>query len=85
MELTDLKIKKKNIIKNILKLSVEGGDSAAHIGGALSSVDILTVLFFSIMNFDKGNHLNKNRDRFILSKGHACLVLYSALLEKKIF
>ena len=51
MELTDLKIKKKNIIKNILKLSVEGGDSAAHIGGALSSVDILTVLFFLLISW----------------------------------
>ena len=79
-----INIKRKLIIKNILKIAVEGGSSAAHLGGALSSVDVVTCLFFSIMNYHKDNYTSENRDRFILSKGHACLVLYSALLEKKI-
>ena len=84
MNLEELTVKKKILIKNILKIAVEGGSSAAHLGGALSSVDIITSLFFSIMNYDLNNYNNQKRDRFILSKGHACLVLYSALLEKKI-
>ena len=84
MNLEELTFKKKKLIKNILKIAVEGGSSAAHLGGALSSVDIITSLFFSIMNYNLNNYNNEKRDRFILSKGHACLVLYSALLEKKI-
>ena len=84
MDLEKFKTIRKSIIKNILKIAVEGGSSAAHLGGALSSVDIITSLFFSIMNYDSANYMNEKRDRFILSKGHACLVLYSALLEKKI-
>lgn len=84
MNLKELTVKKNILIKNILKIAVEGGSSAAHLGGALSSVDIITSLFFSIMNYDLNNYNNEKRDRFILSKGHACLVLYSALLEKKI-
>ena len=84
MDLEELNLKKKILIKNILKIAVEGGSSAAHLGGALSSVDIITSLFFSVMNYDLNNYNNEKRDRFILSKGHACLVLYSALLEKKI-
>jgi len=84
MDIEKLKIKRRSIIKNILKIAVEGGSSAAHLGGALSSADIVTCLFFSIMNYHKDNYTSENRDRFILSKGHACLVLYSTLLEKKI-
>ena len=84
MNLEELTFKKKKLIKNILKIAVEGGSSAAHLGGALSSVDIITSLFFSIMNYNLNNYNNEKRDRFILSKGHACLVLYSELLEKKI-
>ncbi len=84
MDLEKLEKIKKSIIKNILKIAVEGGSSAAHLGGALSSVNIIVTLFFSIMNYSKENYTKEGRDRFILSKGHACLVLYSALLEKKI-
>ena len=51
MDLEKLNIKRKSIIKNILKIAVEGGSSAAHLGGALSSVDVITCLFFSIMNY----------------------------------
>ena len=47
-------------------------------GGALSSVDILATLFGK-MNFNKNNFQNPERDRFILSKGHGCLVYYSIL------
>ena len=50
-----------------------------HIGGAMSTVDILAVLYGKIMRYDPQNPEDDNRDRFILSKGHACTGLYAAL------
>ncbi len=77
-----IKIFSQNVKKNIVQMSLEAGAASSHLGGALSSVDIISVLYSSIMNFDKKNYNKDKRDRFILSKGHACLVLYSALAEK---
>ncbi len=50
-----------------------------HIGGSLSSVDILTSLFFHVMRFDAARPLDPSRDRFILSKGHSVEGYYCAL------
>ncbi len=61
--------------KLILRMAFQAGAKSAHIGGALSSADIISVVFSSISNRKK-NGIN---DRFILSKGHSCLALYSAL------
>ncbi len=72
----------KKLRKNILYMAKVAGSNSSHIGGALSCVDLISVLFqkhFDFKNFD-----NHERDRFILSKGHACLALYSLLFEKKI-
>ncbi len=71
----------KNIRKKILQMAMEAGSSSAHIGGALSITDILSTLFFKIMKLDKKNPLSVSRDRFILSKGHACLAYYASLSE----
>jgi transketolase len=65
----------------ILELSVNAGKNGAHIGGSLSSVDLLTVLYSSILNLDFVNPQNKKRDRLILSKGHSALALFVALEE----
>ena len=73
------------IRKNILFAAFSAGAKSAHIGGALSIVEIISVLYENIMNFDVKNPLNDSRDRFILSKGHACLALYSVLAEKGFF
>ena len=73
-----------NVRKNILEMAVSAGASSAHFGGALSITEIISTLFAHQMKIDKKNPTWEERDRFILSKGHACLVLYSALLEKKI-
>ena len=73
-----------NIRKNILKAAYLAGSNSSHFGGALSSVDLLTVLYFLEMNLSKKNVNEQSRDRFILSKGHGCLGLYSTLVEKKI-
>lgn len=56
---------------------------ATH-GGSLSIADILAVLYFDEMNVSKDNIKDENRDRFVLSKGHAAPALYSTLLEKEI-
>ena len=71
----------KKLKKTILDMALHAGSNSAHIGGALSLTDIVACLYSSIMKIDKTNPENEDRDRFILSKGHACLVLYSALME----
>lgn len=64
--------------RNILKM-VHNAKSG-HIGGSLSSVELLVTLF-EIMKKDSKNHKNENRDRFVLSKGHASPVYYAVLAE----
>lgn len=56
-----------------------------HFGGSLSVVEILTVLYFSVMNVDENNPNLHLRDRFILSKGHGGPALYATLVEKGFF
>jgi len=58
---------------------------SGHPGGSLSAAEIMTALFFHEMNIDADNPKMEDRDKFILSKGHAAPVLYSALVEKGFF
>ena len=58
---------------------------AGHPGGSLSATDIVTALYFRIMRLDPQNPTWPDRDRFILSKGHACPVWYAALAERGYF
>ena len=67
--------------KNILEMAVAAGAGSAHFGGALSITEIVSILFAHQMKIDKKNPLWDERDRFILSKGHACLAYYAALSE----
>jgi len=67
--------------KNILEMAVSAGASSAHFGGALSITEIISTLFAYQMKIDKKNPNWEERDRFILSKGHACLAYYAALCE----
>lgn len=73
--------------KNIRKLSLEmvNRSKASHIGSALSMADILAVLYFDFMNLDAQKPSLQTRDRFILSKGHACVSLYATLALKDFF
>lgn len=57
---------------------------ASHIASALSIVDILAVLYGRVMNISPSLINSETRDRFILSKGHACVALYSTLAEMSI-
>lgn len=58
---------------------------SGHPGGSLSVVEILTALYFDEMNIDSSNPNMEDRDRFVLSKGHAAPALYSVLAEKGYF
>lgn len=68
-----------NIRKNSLKMVHKA--KASHIASALSITDILAVLYGNVMRIDVNNQSEPLRDRFILSKGHACVAVYSALAE----
>ena len=67
--------------KNILEMAVSAGSSSAHFGGALSITEIVSTLFGGQMKIDKKNPQWEDRDRFILSKGHAAIALYSVLAD----
>jgi len=69
--------------KHIITMNCHAG--SGHPGGSLSSVEIVAYLFTKEINFSPKNSRDINRDRFILSKGHSCLVLYAALAEKGFF
>ena len=69
--------KARSLRMEILKMLAEAG--SGHTGGSLSAADIVTVLYFSKMRHKPANPEWRERDRFILSKGHAAPVLYAAL------
>ena len=69
-----------NIRKNIIEMVTEA--KSGHVGGSLSAVEILTYLYFEEMNINEENINSKERDYFVLSKGHAAPVLYATLSEK---
>ena len=56
-----------------------------HPGGSLSAIDILTALYYNVLRLDSKNPEWEDRDRFILSKGHACPALYTILADKGFF
>jgi transketolase len=77
----------KHISIDIRKKIVEITHSAkgGHIGGSLSSVDILVALYFSIMRYDPSDPSRPDRDRFIMSKGHSVEGLYCVLARAGYF
>ena len=77
----------KRIAVEVRKGIIEAVYSAksGHPGGSLSCADILTVLYFNQMNIDEKKPDDPNRDRLVLSKGHASPALYSVLAEKGYF
>ena len=83
MTVQDLQNKAKDIRMEAVRMVYEGGDG--HPGPALSIADILTVLYFDEMKIDPGNPKWEDRDRLIVSKGHACPAFYAALSERGYF
>lgn len=87
-----MKMEKNNLIDEIrdktelmrrdcIEMGYAAGSQGAHFGPALSCVDIVATLYFSVMDHDPKNPEMPERDRFVLSKGHACLAYYAALIE----
>lgn len=79
----DLKLKAEKLREHIIEMLTESG--SGHPGGSLSLADIMSCLYFKHLNIDPKKPHWEDRDRFILSKGHACPVFYAALAEKGYF
>ena len=69
--------------KNVVDMIVEG--KGGHIGGDMSVIDVLVQLYFAEMNISPENADDPDRDRFVMSKGHAVESLYAVLAEKGFF
>lgn len=82
-ELIELEKTAKTVRHHIVEMLTQAG--SGHPGGSLSAADILTALYFREMKADPQNPRWPDRDRFVLSKGHAAPVLYAVLAEKGFF
>ena len=82
-EIGALKEVAQRIRRNRLVTVAEAG--SGHSGGSLSETDILTTLYYSILANDPSNPSLPSRDRFILSKAHACPALYTVLADRGYF
>ena len=83
---TDLKTLEVAAAKGrLLGLDMVYGCASGHIGGSFSAMDILTVLYFDVMNVDPARPDDPDRDRFVLSKGHCTPALYPTLGQRGYF
>lgn len=82
-DLQNLQNKATEIRMKALEMTYQAG--AGHLGGSLSSTDILTALYYDIMKVDPKNPKWENRDRYIQSKGHAVEPLWAILADKGFF
>ncbi|MEE1223920.1 MAG: transketolase [Clostridia bacterium] len=80
---TELSIIANKVRKNALTAVYSA--NSGHPGGSLSVADLLTLLYFEVMNVDPKNPKAEDRDRFVLSKGHCAPALYGVLAEKGYF
>ena len=78
--LEELQVICRRVRRQIIEMIYEA--KSGHPGGSLSAVETLISLYFQVMRHDPTNPSWKDRDRFILSKGHACPVLYAILAER---
>ena len=81
---------KKELEKRALQLRYDlvemiGVGNAGHLGGSASLAELVAVLYFHAMNLNAGTLASPDRDRLVLSKGHAALIQYEALCEKGCF
>src|SRR5580704_8844936 len=80
---TDLKALARDMRVDIIRMIEAAGNG--HPGGSLSIIDILTVLYWKFLKHDPKNPNWDERDRFILSKGHACPALYAVMAKRGYF
>lgn len=83
MEIKDFEKKAKILRKDINEMIYIA--KSGHLGGSLSIIDILTILYWKEMNVNTENSKMENRDRLVLSKGHGAPALYAVLIEKGFF
>jgi transketolase len=79
----ELKEMAKKLRRHVITMIATAG--SGHPGGSLSAADIITALYFKVLRHDPENPQWSDRDRFILSKGHAAPILYAALAETGYF
>jgi transketolase len=79
LSISEMETMAKKLRRHIITMI--GKANSGHPGGSLSAVEIVTALYFHVLNHDPDNPTWPERDRFILSKGHAAPVLYAALAE----
>ncbi|RLJ03109.1 MAG: transketolase [Candidatus Aenigmatarchaeota archaeon] len=79
----ELEEKAKIVRRHIIQMIHDAG--SGHPGGSLSATDIMVALYFEVMNHKPGNIKWSDRDRFVLSKGHAAPALYACLAEAGYF
>lgn len=82
-ELYELELAAAKSRENVLRMVRASGHG--HIGGAFSAMDIVTALYFKIMNVNPVEPKMDDRDRFVLSAGHKCMVQYAVLAEREFF
>jgi len=83
---TSKKLEKKATQLRIMMVEMlRDAETSGHYGGGMSVMDILAVLYFSVMNLDPANPQWEDRDRFVLGKGHACCALCPVLAERGFF
>ena len=80
MSIAELTLRSEEIRKRLLEVVYKA--KAGHIGGDLSSLNVLTALYLRIMNVDPANPKMEGRDRFVMSKGHCVEALYCVLEAK---
>ncbi len=79
LSIPELEAKARILRRHVVQMIGEA--KSGHPGGSLSAADIVTALFFRVMRHDPSNPRWPDRDRFVLSKGHAVPILYAALAE----
>lgn len=82
-DISQLEAKARVVRRHIIEMTGTAG--SGHPGGSLSAADIVTALYFNVMNHRPEDPSWPERDRFVLSKGHAAPVLYAALAETGYF
>ena len=82
-KIKELELTANSLRKLVIEMLAEA--KSGHTAGSLGTADIFAALYFHILNIDPKNPNKKDRDRFILSNGHICPILYAALAQRGFF